>query len=100
MKMNIQFVNMSTSETMEAYTVKKLNNLMKKYDKIIKANVFFKKENDSKDKGVICEIELSAPGPRLFASSNEKNYELAVKNTLKDLEIQLKKRKGIIKTYM
>jgi putative sigma-54 modulation protein len=100
MKMNIQFVNMSTSETMEAYTVNKLGSLVKKFDKIIKANVFFKKENDSKDKGVICEIELSAPGPRLFASSNEKNYELAVKNTLKDLETQLKKRKGITKPYM
>lgn len=100
MKMNIQFVNMSTSETMEVYTVNKLDSLVKKFDKIIKANVFFKKEKDSKDKGVICEIELSAPGPRLFASSNEKNYELAVKNTLKDLETQLKKRKGITKPYM
>ena len=100
MKMNIQFVNMSTSETMEAYTVKKLDSLVKKFDKIIKANVSFKKENDSKDKGVICEIELSAPGPRLFASSNEKNYELAVKHTVKELEVQLKKRKGITKSYM
>ncbi|ARV15836.1 HPF/RaiA family ribosome-associated protein [Polaribacter sp. SA4-12] len=100
MKVNIQFVNMSTSETMEAYTLSKLDSLVKKFDKIIKANVFFKKENDSKDKGVICEIELSAPGPRLFASSNEKNYELAVKNTIKDLQIQLKKRKGITKPYM
>jgi putative sigma-54 modulation protein len=91
---------MSTSETMEAYTVSKLDSLVKKFDKIIKANVFFKKENDSKDKGVICEIELSAPGPRLFASSNEKNYELAVKHTIKDLEVQLKKRKGVTKPYM
>ena len=100
MKKNIQFVNMSTSETMEAYTVKKLNSLVKKFDKIINANVFFKKENNSKDKGAICEIELSAPGPRLFASSNEKNYELALKNTIADLEKQLKKRKGIIKPYL
>ena len=100
MKMNIQFVNMSTSETMEAYTVSKLDSLVKKFDKIMKANVFFKKEKDSKDKGVICEIELSAPGPRLFASSNEKNYELAVKHTVKELEVQLKKRKGITKSYM
>jgi putative sigma-54 modulation protein len=91
---------MSTSETMEAYTLSKLDSLVKKFDKIIKANVFFKKENDSKDKGVICEIELSAPGPRLFASSNEKNYELAVKHTIKDLETQLKKRKGITKPYL
>ena len=100
MKINIQFVNMSTSETMEAYTLKKLHSLVKKFDKILTANVFFKKENNSKDKGLICEIELSAPGPRLFASSNEKNYELAVKSTIKDLEIQLKKRKSITKPYL
>jgi putative sigma-54 modulation protein len=100
MTINIQFVNMSTSETMEAYTVKKLKPISKKYDWIIKATVFFKKEKETKDKGVVCEIELSAPGPRLFASSNEKNYELAVKNTISDLETQLKKRKGIVKPYM
>ncbi|SDT88224.1 putative sigma-54 modulation protein [Polaribacter sp. Hel1_33_78] len=100
MTINIQFVNMSTSETMEAYTVKKLKPLSKKYDSIIKATVFFKKENSHKEKEIICEIELSAAGPRLFASSNEKNYELAVKNTITDLETQLKKRKGIVKPYM
>ena len=100
MTINIQFVNMSTSETMEAYTVKKLNPLSKKYDWIIKATVFFKKENSHKEKEIICEIELSAPGPRLFASSNEKNYEMAVKNTVIDLETQLKKRKGIVKPYL
>ncbi|MCL7762115.1 ribosome-associated translation inhibitor RaiA [Polaribacter sp. Z014] len=100
MKINIQFVNMSTSETMEAYTEKKLDGLVRKFDKIIKVNVSFKKENDSKDKGVICEMELSVPGPRLFASSNEKNYELAVKNTISDLEKQLLKRKAITKPYL
>jgi putative sigma-54 modulation protein len=100
MTVNIQFVNMSTSETMKAYTVKKLKSLSKKYGWILKANVFFKKEKEVKDKGVVCEIELSVPGPRLFASSNEKNYELAVKNTITDLEIQLKKRKGIVKPYL
>ncbi len=100
MKINIQFINMSTSETMETYTLKKLDSLVKKFDKIITTNVFLKKENDSKDKGTICEMELSVPGPRLFASSNEKNYELAVKKTISDLEKQLKKRKEIAKPYI
>jgi len=100
MKINIQFINMPTSETMEAYTSKKLHGLGKKYDSIIHSDVFFKKENDPKGNGRVCEIELSLSGPRLFASSNEKNYELAVKNTISDLEKQLKKRKGIIKPYL
>lgn len=100
MTINIQFVNMSTSDTMEAYTVKKLDTLFKKFDWILKAKVFFKREITHKEKEVICEIELSIPGPRVFASSNEKNYELAVKNTIIDLQTQLKKRKGIVKPYM
>ena len=99
MKINIQFVNMATSETMEAYTEKKLASLAQKFEKIINANVFFKIENNSKDKGKICEMELSVPGPRIFASSNEKNYELAVKNTISDLIVQLKKRKETTKPY-
>jgi putative sigma-54 modulation protein len=100
MKIDIQFVNMPTSETMEAYTIKKLQRLYKIYDSIISLNVFFKKENDPKGNGRICEIEVSISGPRLFASSNEKNYELAVKNSISDIEKQLKKRKGIVKPYL
>jgi putative sigma-54 modulation protein len=100
MKIDIQFVNMPTSETMEAYTTKKLQKLVKKYNDIIYLNVFFKKENDAKGNGRICDLEVSLSGPRLFASSNEKNYELAVKNTIGDIEKQLKKRKGIVKPHL
>jgi putative sigma-54 modulation protein len=100
MKINIQFVNMPTSETMESYTVQKLEKLIAKYDTIIRTEVFFKKENDPKGNGKICEVELSLNGPRIFASSNEKNFEMAVKNTISDLEKQLKKRKAIAKPYM
>lgn len=100
MKTNIQFVNMARSETMENYTIKKLNKISKRYEWVINANVYFKKENDPKGKGKICEIELSLNGPRIFASSNEKNYELAVKETLKDIEKKLKKRKGEMKPYL
>lgn len=100
MKIDIQFVNMPTSETMESYTIEKLNKLAKKYDSIINTNVFFKVENSPKKLGKICEMELSLAGPRIFASSNEKNYELAVKHTISDLEKQLEKRKGILKPYL
>ena len=50
--------------------------------------------------GKICEMELSLAGPRIFASSNEKNYELAVKHTISDLDKQLKKRKAVLKPYL
>jgi putative sigma-54 modulation protein len=91
---------MATSEAMTTYVTEKLQKLADKYEWIIKADVFFKRENNPKESGRICSMELSLPGPRLFATSNEKNYELAVKKTIKDLEIQLKKRKQVfIKTH-
>ncbi|MDT0556173.1 ribosome hibernation-promoting factor, HPF/YfiA family [Patiriisocius hiemis] len=94
MTINIQFVKMKTSETMSSYVTKKLQKLAKKYNWVIRADVFFKIENDPTERGHICEIELSLPGPKIFAVSNEKNYEMAVKETIGDLDKQLKKRKA------
>ena len=101
MEINVQFVKMLTSESMEMYIQNKMGKLAKKYDWLIKADVFFKKENDPKGKGKICEAQLSLKGrPRIFASSNEKNFEMAAKETLDDLEKQLKKRKNEMKPYL
>ncbi len=99
MTINIQYVQIATSEAMSEYVTNKLKKLSKKYDWIIKADVYFKHQINSNTKGKICKMELSLPGPRIFATSNEKNYELAVTNTIRDLQIQLKKRKEIYKTY-
>ena len=90
---------MATSETMDAYVTKKLENLGKKYEWVIGAEVHFEVEHNDKEKGKICKMELSAPGPRIFASANEDNYEDAVKRAIKDLEKQLQKRKQIFKTH-
>ncbi len=99
MTINIQYLHMATSEAMNKYVNDKLSRLGKKYDWIISAEVHFEKEHDPKGKGKVCKMELSAPGPRLFAASNEETYENAVKQTIKDLEKQLKKRKKIFKTH-
>ena len=99
MTINIQYVQIATSEAMSEYVTNKLKKLSKKYEWIIKAEVYFKHQINSNTKGKICKMELSLPGPRIFATSNEKNYELAVTNTIRDLQIQLKKRKEIYKTY-
>ncbi|NND51307.1 MAG: ribosome-associated translation inhibitor RaiA [Flavobacteriaceae bacterium] len=99
MTINIQYVHMATSESLNAYVTKKLQKLAKKYEWVISAEVHFEIEHKDKEKGKICKIELSAPGPRIFAISNEDNYEDAVKNAIKDLEKQLKRRKGIFKSH-
>ena len=94
MTINIQYVKMKTSESMSAYITKKLQKTAKKYDWIVRIEVFLKIENDPTEKGHICEMEVSLPGPKIFATSNEKNFELAVKETISDIETQLKKRKA------
>ena len=99
MTINIQYIHMPTSEAMNAYVTKKLKVLSNKYNWVINAEVHFENEHDPKGKGRICKMELSAPGPRIFATSNEENYENAVKKTIKDLEVQLKKRKHTYKTH-
>jgi len=99
MEITIQFVKMPTSEHMEAFAIKKLKKLAKRYDRIIKVDVFYKLENDPKGKGKICDIQLSLPGPRIHASSNKEGFEFATDETIRDLEKQLKKRKGDMKPY-
>lgn len=95
MTISIQYVKMPSSETMDEYTIDKLQKLSEKYDWVIKANVHFKTAQDHDGRNKVCEMELSAPGPRIFASSTEANFEQAVKETISDLEKQLKKRKAI-----
>ena len=99
MTIRIQYVKMPTSETMSNYVTKKLEKMAKKYDWLIAAEVFFKLENDPTKNGKICEITLSAPGPRIFAASNAKNFEMAAKQTISDIDKQLKKRKAAMVTH-
>tara|TARA_R110002012_G_scaffold319389_4_gene539865 strand:+ start:25806 stop:26105 length:300 start_codon:yes stop_codon:yes gene_type:complete len=98
MTINFQYVNLDTSDALTTYTKEKLQSLIKKYDWLINCDVQFKKENSTKEEGFICSMELSLPGPRIYAISNEKNFEASVKETISDLEKQLKKRKHTFST--
>ena len=99
MTVNFQYVNIDTSEWLSNYTSEKLNTLSDKYQFLISAKVFFKEDHNEPVNSKICNIKLSLPGPQIFATSNEKNYEMAVKETISDLEKQLKKRKEVYKTF-
>ncbi|MRI00723.1 ribosome-associated translation inhibitor RaiA [Kriegella sp. EG-1] len=94
MTINIQYVHMPTSESLSKIIIEKLEKLHQKFNWVIRAEVFLKLENDSLLESQICEIELSAPGPRLFAASKGHNFEKAVASTIKELEHQLKRRKS------
>ncbi len=99
MTINIQYVKMPTSEAMNEYVEKKLQKLAEKYEWLIRADVSFKLENNVYGKGNICEMELSLPGPKIFATSKEATFEAAAKETISDLEKQLEKRKAKFTTH-
>ena len=99
MTVNFQYVDIDVSETLSAFTEEKLVKLADKFEFLISAQVYFKNDSNNHDAGKICNIELSLPGPRIFAKSSEQNYEQAVNETISDLIRQLKKRKEIYKTH-
>ncbi|WP_439153048.1 HPF/RaiA family ribosome-associated protein [Winogradskyella sp.] len=67
-----EYHDVSASESLEAYTSKKLEKLFKRNELVIRADVFFKTENTSSDNtGMIAGIRLSTPGSRLFAEASQ-----------------------------
>ncbi len=92
-------MKMPTSEAMNEYVEKKLQKIAEKYEWLIRAEVSFKMENNVYGKGNICEMELSLPGPKIFATSTAETFEAAAKETIADIEKQLKKRKAKFTTH-
>lgn len=94
MDINFEYDNVAASERLEEMVAEKIGKLVDKYDFIVRADVFFKKENTSDpETGKICNIRLSVPGPRLFAEASHKSYEASIAESIGDLERQLRKRK-------
>ncbi|WP_339628597.1 HPF/RaiA family ribosome-associated protein [uncultured Maribacter sp.] len=93
MTINFQYIHMPESSSLSEIVTRNLQKLGNKYQFVIRAEVFFKlgQGKDGNDK--ICEIQLSAPGPPIFAKSTENNFEKSAAETISDLERQLRKRK-------
>jgi ribosomal subunit interface protein len=99
MEITTQFVQTEPNDTADELVFEKLETLATHYDWLIRAQVFFKDEKSSDGKGKICDIILSCPGPQVFASSDEESFEMSVAETIRDLEVQLRKRKSEMKPY-
>ena len=97
MTIHIQYQQMPESESLSKIITRNLHKLAHKYQFLIRADVSLKLGNGIKGSNKICEMQISAPGPRLFAKSSEDNFEKAAAETLYDLERQLKKRKAKFK---
>lgn len=100
MNAEIQFVNLDHSPSLEKYIQNKLDKLGDKFEWVVYAHVFIKEDNRPEEKNKNCEIRLSAPGPLIFAHESDYTYELAVADVIKQLEIQLEKRKGKMHPYL
>jgi len=100
MEIIYEYDGVTASERLESYTEEKLKKLHAKFDDIIRADVFLKQENTSSDEtGMICNIRLSLPGPRIFAEASNQTFEESVNESISELQRQLKKRKEKMKTY-
>lgn len=99
MQIIYEYHEVSGSERLEQMAKEKLDELEKKYDFVHRADVFFKMQNRSDDDEMICDIRLSMPGPRIFASSNAETFEAAMAETIRDLEDQLRKVKEKARDY-
>lgn len=99
MDINFEYHEVNPSESLEFFVTEKLNKLFNKYEFIVRADVFFKIQNSSNNNGKISGVRLSAPGPRLFAEADSDTYHKSVTEALTQLERQLEKRKGKMKTH-
>ncbi len=93
MQIIYEYHEATASDRLEVFAKEKLENLHKKFDFVHRADVFFKTQNRSDDAEQICDIRLSLPGPRIFASTNAESFESAISETIRDLEDQLRKYK-------
>lgn len=94
MDTHFNYVHVAASERLESFTQEKLDKLKERYDFVVSADVYFKTENTSDNTaGKICEIRLNLPGPEIFISANEENFDKAVYKVIADLKRQLRKRK-------
>lgn len=100
MKVIFEYHDVEASERLESYAKEKLETLFNKFQMIVRADVFFKTENTSSDEtGRICNIRLSVPGPRLFAEANNENFIISIKESVKELDRQLTRKKEKMMSY-
>ncbi len=100
MDINYNYVHVTASGRLEEFTTKRLEKLKDRYSWIVRAEVFFKKENtSSSDSGMICEIKISAPGQDVFTSSSEKNFEAAISKSVEEVRRRLQRKQEKMATH-
>ncbi|MEN8817832.1 MAG: HPF/RaiA family ribosome-associated protein [Nonlabens sp.] len=94
------YQHVSGSQDLENYTKEKLQTIFDRYNWVTRADVFFITEKTSSDDtGMIAQIRLSAPGPRLFAEESTDTFHGSVNKVIDQLKTQCEKRKSTIITH-
>lgn len=100
MNINFEYHDVTASPRLEEFISEKINKLENKYDFIISADVYFKKENSTNPEiGKVCSVRLATPGPTVFAESSTATFEASVAKVITELRSQLQKRKDKMKLH-
>lgn len=99
MNINFQYHEVSGSPRLEGLITEKLEKLESKYDFIVNADVYFKKENSSEPDGrKVCSVRLNTPGDIIFAETSNNTLEASIAKIIPELRTQLQRKKDKMKT--
>ncbi len=94
MEIKIQSVHFNADQKLEEYLTQRLDKLNTFYDRIQRAEVFLRLENEGAPiQEKVVEIKLAVPGTMLFAKHTEKSFEKAADEVVENLRRQIKKHK-------
>ncbi len=100
MEVIFEYHDVTASDELEAFAKTELKKLGDKYQFVHRADVFFKLENTSSDQtGKISGVRVSMPGPRLFAEHSSEDFYPSLKEAIKEVEKQLRKRKEKMQSH-
>lgn len=94
MNIHFEYHDVAASPRLEEFISEKLNKLENKYDFIIKADVYFKKENSNNpEMGKVCSVRLGTPGQTIFAETSSGTFEASIAKVNTELRSQLQRQK-------
>ncbi|NLN25300.1 MAG: ribosome-associated translation inhibitor RaiA [Bacteroidetes bacterium] len=100
MNITFQYHDVAASQRLEAFITERIEKLQTKYDFIVSADVYFKKENARDPEGrKNVGIRLNVPGQSIFAEESTNSFEASIAEVIDELRSQLQKQKGKMKTY-
>lgn len=100
MNVHFEYHDVAASSRLEGLISEKLNKLENKYDFIVSADVYFKKENaNNPEMSKVCSVRLGTPGPTIFAETSSETFEASVAKVITELKSQLQKRKEKMKSH-